>query len=100
MSKQKSSSFSWFAIVSNFNTWWRYMVAFQQHWKQRPCIIFFHHKNNLCSWPIKKETNLNFKNLGSNVRNKILWVLFSSYFVRNERKPFKTSHVFWCWKQT
>jgi hypothetical protein len=54
------------------------------------------------SRPIKEETNLKLLNLGSNIRDSMLWVFFSPYFVRNERQLYKTSHVlaFKCWKQT
>jgi len=47
-----------------------------------------------CSWRIRDEINFKLLNLGFNIRDNVLCVLFPSYFFLNERKPFKTPHNF------
>jgi hypothetical protein len=42
---------------------------------------------------ITNETNLRFLNLGFNIRDSMLCVLFASYLFKNERKPSKTPHT-------
>ncbi len=37
--------------------------------------------------------NLKFLNLEFNIINKMLWVFLFPYFIRNKRKPSKTSHT-------
>ncbi len=46
-----------------------------------------------CFRPIRNETNLILLNLGSNIKDNMLCVLFPSYFFKNERKPSKTPHI-------
>jgi hypothetical protein len=44
-----------------------------------------------CSQPMRNETNLKLLNLGSNIKDDMLYALSSSYFLKkNEIKPFKT----------
>jgi len=45
------------------------------------------------SRPIKNETNLKLLNLGFNIKDNMLCVLFPSYFLKNERKPSKMPHT-------
>ncbi len=47
-----------------------------------------------CSQPIKDESNLRLLNLGFNIRDNMLCVLFFSYFLKNERKPIKNPTYF------
>jgi hypothetical protein len=44
--------------------------------------------------PIRDETNLRLLNLGPDIRDNILCDLFSSYFLKNERKPSQTPYIF------
>jgi hypothetical protein len=46
-----------------------------------------------CFQPIRDETNLRLLNLGSNIKDNMLCVLFPSYFKNNERKPSKMPHI-------
>jgi hypothetical protein len=46
-----------------------------------------------CSRPIRDETNLILLNLGFNIKDNMLCALFLSYFLKNERKPFKMPHT-------
>jgi hypothetical protein len=39
------------------------------------------------------ETNTKLLNLGYNIRDNMLCVLFPSYFLKNERKPSKMPHT-------
>jgi len=45
-----------------------------------------------CSQPIRDESNLKLLNLGSNIKD-MLCSLFFSYFLNNDRKPYKTPHT-------
>jgi hypothetical protein len=46
-----------------------------------------------CSPLIKNETNLKLLNVRFNIRDNMLCALFLSYFLKNERKPFKMPHT-------
>jgi len=47
-----------------------------------------------CYQPIRDETNLRLLNLGPDIRDNMLCDLFSSYFLKNERKPSQTPYIF------
>jgi hypothetical protein len=64
-------------------------VAFEKHWKQVLFFILFHNGN-----PIIDETNKRLFNLGLKVQDNISWDFFGSYFLKNERNPFETPHIY------
>jgi len=55
--------------------------------------ILFHNGNTYFRL-IRVETNLIFLNLGSNIRDNMLCVLFPSYLTKDERKPLKMPHTY------
>jgi hypothetical protein len=44
-----------------------------------------------CSQPMRNETNLKFLNLGSNIKDNMLYALSSSYFLKNEKKTIQNN---------
>jgi hypothetical protein len=46
-----------------------------------------------CSQPIKEDIKQRLLNLGSNIKDNILWVFFS-YFLKNEKKESNTIQTF------
>jgi hypothetical protein len=64
------------------------MVGFQKHWKQRLFNIIFHNGNTL--FLTNKRKNQLGLNLGSNIRDNMLWSFFLKYFFKIEKKRSKT----------
>jgi hypothetical protein len=46
-----------------------------------------------CSLPINENTSQWFLNLGSNIKENILWAFFSSNIFKKENKDSNTTHI-------
>jgi len=61
------------------------VMTFQQHGIQGFLIIFLN-ITTPCSLPMNENTRWKLLNLGSNIKENILWALFFSNFLKKERK--------------
>jgi hypothetical protein len=51
----------------------------------------------LCLWSMNKDTKQKLLNLGSNIKENMLWAFMFSYLFLNERNNFAHhTLVFWC----
>ncbi len=70
----------------NLREWMQMMIWPQEDRKQGSPIIPFHYGHPLLATNKKGDQDLKFLNLGSNIKDSILWALLSSYFVKKEMK--------------